>query len=155
MQLWHFLFGKNSSQAKVDAFSQFFTNWINFELQECLQTKILVDLRTLFDKSGSPVTSLYKVFDKAKLAEALKAYSAIERFTNTSVTHKNHLAKFSYTFKDINDTIEAIQKVIDEDDLNITTVWNIDYIMAEDLVKLDEKVQRVNLWETQHNISTP
>ncbi|NOS85782.1 MAG: hypothetical protein HOP31_11625 [Ignavibacteria bacterium] len=143
VQLWNFIFGKDSSQAKVDEFTEYFTGWINYDLQQCLETKILVDLRGLFDKSENTVISLYKVYSKEQLKDAIEAYTDISKFTNTSITHKNHKAQYSYTFADINKTINSIQKVINDNE-TFDTLWEIDYIMGCDLEHLYEKVQRVN-----------
>ena len=77
IQMWNFIFGKDSSQSKIDEFTQFFTNWISYELQECLETRILIDLRGLLDQSSNEVTSMYKIFDKAKLKMIYWCYAAV------------------------------------------------------------------------------
>lgn len=149
IHLWNFIFGKDSSQSKVDEFTQYFTNWINYELQECLETRILIDLRGLLDQSSNEVTSMYKIFDKSKLKNAKKAYKDIEKFVNNKVAHKNDKVTCSYTFKDVDNTLNELQKLIGEYDKEVEILWDVTYLMGYELDLLYEKVQKVNEWEKQ------
>lgn len=89
LHMWDFIFGKDSSQSKVDEFTKYFSNWVICELGWCLETRILVDLRSLLDQSKGDVKSVHKIFDSSKLGEVKKVFKDIKNFVNNNVAHKN------------------------------------------------------------------
>jgi len=146
IHIWNFIYGKNSSQLKVNEITKYLTNWISYEFQQCLETKILVDLRAIIDKSNDKVISIYKLFDQKELKELNKLYKDILIYVNNSIAHKNYEVRHSYTFKDIDNTMKEIQRLIDKANANIDmgTVWEVGHLFDEDLASFYLKVQKVN-----------
>lgn len=146
IRIWNFIYGKESSQEKLNEFIEYFTEYFASEFQEALKTKILVDLRAIVDKSNDDVTSIYKVIDANKLKDLERIFFDLRRFINTAITHKNYKVEFSFTFKNIGDTLIELEKLISEEDKDVITIWEVNHF-DYDLGELYNKVKRVNEWE--------
>lgn len=147
---YRFIFGALSSPEKVEEFNEYFTGRILNEFQRCLETKILVDLRTILDRSEQDVISIFKIIDREKLAELSKIYRTVSIYINNRITHVNVKSDYSFRFIDVINTIEELQKVLDEDDEDIRTFWKAENLIVDELNELYVKVKRVNEWEKQN-----
>ena len=47
--------------------------------------------------------------------------------------------------------LNEIQKLLDEDDKNVETMWDVTHVMGHDQDMLYKRVQKVNEWENQKN----
>jgi hypothetical protein len=149
MYLWRFMFGNESSEEKLKEFANYFTDKVLGIFQESLQTKILVELKTLIDKRKN-VVSIYSISDDISVKELNKYYSEIRKFTNNCVTHKaRNIDNFSYKFQDVWLTVEELQKLINELDSNKEIIWNSENLVKEDFEYLYEKVKEYSVVQSK------
>jgi len=143
IQIWRFMFGRDSSPEKVKELSEFFTSRMLSEFQSAYETKILVDLRSILDKKKN-VISIFNIIDQKRLTSLDGISKNLRKFINNCVTHKTIDRVHTYRFSEIWDTVCELQRLFDESDKDLEIIWESEKLIEDDLTVFYEKVKRVN-----------